>query len=133
MNFEELKQSLSEIPFNSHVGVRLVRLHTDGVTIACSIRGELLNGSGVLHGGVTATLADVAVGMALARHLGRSRAATTVELKINYMRPAAHGPVTARAHLLRVGAHLCSARVDIFDAAKRQVAAALLTYMILAQ
>jgi len=82
MTFEKLKQFLQEIPFNSHVGLKLVRLHKDGITIACDLRPELMNGSGVLHGGVTATLADVAVGMALARHLGRPRAAATVEMKI---------------------------------------------------
>jgi uncharacterized protein (TIGR00369 family) len=131
MTFQELKQFLTSIPFNTLVGLRLVRLHKDGVTIACHMRPELLNGSGVLHGGVTATLADVAVGMALARHLGRLRSATTVEMKINYLRPVVHGRITARSHLVKVGARLCCGRVEIFDAQKRPVAAALLTYMIL--
>jgi len=131
MTFAKLRQFLREIPFNSHVGLRLVRLHKDGVTIECPMRPELLNGAGVLHGGVTATVADVAVGMALARHLGRPRAATTVEMKINYLRPVAHGKITARSHLVKVGTRLCCGRVEIFDAEKRPVAAALLTYMIL--
>jgi uncharacterized protein (TIGR00369 family) len=115
VTFEELKQFLHEIPFNAHVGLKLVRLHKDGVTIECAMRPELLNGSGVLHGGVTATLADVAVGMALARHLGRPRSATTVEMKINYLRPVAHGKITARSHLVKVGSRLCCGRVEIFD------------------
>jgi uncharacterized protein (TIGR00369 family) len=131
MTFETLKQFLEEIPFNAHVGLRLVRLHKDGVTIECRLRPELMNGAGVAHGGVTATLADVAVGMALARHLGRPRAAATVEMKINYLRPVVHGKITARSYLVKVGARLCCGRVDIFDAEKRPVAAALITYMIL--
>jgi acyl-CoA thioesterase len=131
MTFDKLKLFLQEIPFNTHVGLKLVRLHKDGVTIECTIRPELLNGSGVLHGGVTATVADVAVGMALARHLGRPRAATTVEMKINYLRPAAHGKITARSHLVKVGSRLCCGRVEVFDREKRPVAAALITYMIL--
>jgi acyl-CoA thioesterase len=90
-----------------------------------------MNGAGVLHGGVTATLADVAVGMALARHLGRPRAAATVEMKVNYLRPVAQGKITARSHLVKVGSRLCCGRVEIFDAEKRPVAAALITYMIL--
>ena len=131
MTFEKLKEFLQEIPFNAHVGLRLVRLHKDGVTLACQLRPELMNGSGVLHGGVRATLADVAVGMALARHLGRPRAATTVELKINYLRPVARSKITARSHLVKVGARLCCGRVEIFDGERRPVAAALVTYMIL--
>jgi uncharacterized protein (TIGR00369 family) len=69
--------------------------------------------------------------MALARHLGRPRAATTVEMKINYLRPVSHGKVTARSHLVKVGSLLCCGRVDIFDTEKRPIAAALITYMIL--
>lgn len=131
MTFDKLQEFLLQIPFNAHVGLKLVRLHKDGVTIECTLRPQLLNGSGTLHGGVTATLADVAVGMALAQHLGRPRSATTVEMKVNYLRPVAHGKVTARSHLLKVGSTLCCGRVEIFDAEKRAVAEALLTYMIL--
>jgi acyl-CoA thioesterase len=131
MTFEKLKQFLQEIPFNAHVGLKLVRMHKDGVTIECRLRPELMNGAGVLHGGVTATLADVAVGMALARHLFRPRAAATVEMKVNYLRPVAQGKITARSHLVKVGSRLCCGRVEIFDAEKRPVAAALITYMIL--
>ncbi len=131
MNFDKLKELLLSIPFNQLVGLRLVRLHKDGVTIELPMRPELLNGQGVLHGGATATLADVAVGMALARHLGRPRSATTVEMKINYLRPVAHGKVVARSHLVKVGARLCCGRVEMFDGNKRPVAEALLTYMIL--
>jgi uncharacterized protein (TIGR00369 family) len=131
MTFEQLKQFLQEIPFNAHVGLKLVHMHKDGVTIECGMRPELLNGSGVLHGGVAATLADVAVGMALARHLGRPRAATTVEMKINYLRPVTHGKITARSHLVKVGSRLCCGRVEVFDVERRPVAAALITYMIL--
>ncbi len=131
MTFQQLKQFLHEIPFNAHIGLRMLRLHKDGVTIGCDMTPQLLNGSGVLHGGVTAALADVAVGMALARHLGRPRSCTTVEMKINYLRPVTHGNVTARSHLVKVGSRLCCGRVEIFDSAKRPVAAALITYMIL--
>ncbi|HLY18587.1 MAG TPA: PaaI family thioesterase [Bryobacteraceae bacterium] len=130
MTFEKLQRFLQEIPFNNHVGIRLVRLYQDGVSLECRLRPELMNGSGVLHGGVIATVADVAVGMALSRHSGRPRAGATVELKINYLRPVAQGKITARSHLVKVGKLLCCGRVEIFDAEKRAVAAALITYII---
>jgi acyl-CoA thioesterase len=131
LTFKESADFLKTIPFNAHLGIHLVRFHADGVTIGCTLRPELRNAAGVLHGGVSATLADVAVGVALTRHLGKPRAATTVELKISYLRPVADGKVTARSHLLRVGKTLCTARVDIFDGQKTPAAVALVTYMIL--
>ena len=118
-------------PFHQLIGIRLVRIHKDGVTIDCKLRPELLNASGVLHGGVTATLADAAVGMAITQRLGRAGAATTVEMKLNYLRPVSGRRITARARLLRMGSTLCVGRVDMFDDAKELVSTALVTYMLL--
>jgi len=113
------------------LGIRLVRIHRDGVTIDCKLRPELLNAYGVLHGGVTATLADAAVGMAITQRAGRTGAATTVEMKLNYLRPVSGRRITARARLLRVGSTLCVGRVDMFDDANELVSTALVTYMLL--
>ena len=44
--------------FNQYLGIRIANRHRDGITIECRVRKELLNFAGVLHGGVTATLAD---------------------------------------------------------------------------
>ena len=118
-------------PFNQLVGIRQVRIHKDGVTIDCKLRPELLNASGILHGGVTATLADAAVGIAITQRVGRAGAATTVEMKLNYLRPVSGRKITARARLLRMGSTLCVGRVDMFDDAKELVSTALVTYMLL--
>jgi uncharacterized protein (TIGR00369 family) len=120
---------LPETNFNHYLGLRVVRRHTDGVTVECRLRKELLNFSGVLHGGVTATLADVAAGQALGHLLKRH--STTVELKINYLRPITGRKVKARSHFVRIGKTLCIARVDVFDDKKNLAAVALVTYMIL--
>ena len=119
------------MPFNALLGIRLARVHADGVTIECELRDELRNGAGVVHGGVTATMADVAAGVALIRHFGGRRPVTTVELKINYFRPVADGKVYARAHLIRTGSTLCVGRVDLTDAKRNLVGVAIVTYMLL--
>jgi uncharacterized protein (TIGR00369 family) len=118
------------MPFNGLVGIRLVRIHKDGVTIDCKLRPELMNSHGVLHGGVTATLADAAVGIAITARLGRP-AATTVEMKLNYLRPVVGGKITARAYIVRMGSTLCIGRVDLSDDSKALVGTALVTYMLL--
>jgi uncharacterized protein (TIGR00369 family) len=119
------------MPFNRLLGIRVTRLHADGVSIECAVRDELRNIAGILHGGVTATMADAAVGIALARHFKGSRPATTVDLKINYLRPIAKGKAIARAHLLKVGSRLCVGRVDVFDAGRDLAATSIVTYMLL--
>lgn len=127
----ELRALLPKMAFNELLGIRLSRLHKDGVTIVCSVRDDLRNGAGFLHGGVTATLADACAGIALTRHFGGKRPITTVELKVNYFRPVAAGKVFARAHLIRIGSTLCVARTDLKDEERNLIATGLVTYMLL--
>lgn len=129
----QIREFLPKMPFNALVGVRLTRVHSDGVTIECTVRPELLNGAALLHGGVAATLVDAAVGVSLHRHFGGVRPITTVELKINYFKSVDSGKVFARAHLLRVGSTICVGRVDVTDSKKNLIGAAIVTYMILPQ
>lgn len=132
LNANETRGVLRKIPFAMLLGMRLARLHRDGIAIECTINDNLLNSAGALHGGVTAALADAAVGVAIHRHLGDHRPITTVEMKINYFRPVTEGRVLARSRLLRVGSTLCVGRVDIIDAQKRVMGAAIVTYMLFA-
>lgn len=119
------------MPFNTLVGIRIQRLHSDGVTIACPMADQLRNSAGVMHGGVLATVADAAVGIGLASHFGVRRPITTTEMKINFLRPIQDGTLMARSHLLRIGKRLCVGRVDMFDSKRKLAAVALVTYMLL--
>ncbi len=127
----QVRAVLGKIRFAGLLGVRLAALHRDGLTLECAVRKELLNSAGVLHGGVAATLADAAVGVALHYLLGSHRSITTVEMKINYFRPVTEGKIFARAHMLRMGSTICVGRVDIADSKRKLVGAAVATYMIL--
>ena len=117
--------------FNQVLGIKLVRRYRDGVAIEIALRPDMLNYSGALHGGVTAALADVAVGTAITEHFKGLSKATTTEMKINYLLPVTGGKLVARAHLVRIGKTLCVGRVDVRDTQRRLVAVALVTYMLL--
>jgi len=131
VTIEDLRRVAENMPFNKLIGLRVARLHSDGITLECAMRDELKNIAGMMHGGVAATLADAAVGIALARHFGGRRPCTTTDLKINYLRPIAHGKIIARSHLVRIGKNLCVGRVDLKDAQRKLAAVAIVTYMLL--
>jgi uncharacterized protein (TIGR00369 family) len=133
LDARETAKVVRAIPFNKFLGMRLSRLHRDGVTVACDIQRHLLNRAGMLHGGVSAALADAAVGIAIHRHFGGRRAITTIEMKINYFRPVAKGRAFARSRLHRIGSTLCVGSVDIADGRRQAIGTAIVTYMILAE
>jgi uncharacterized protein (TIGR00369 family) len=118
--------------FEDTLGVRVIRKHKDGVTVACPLRPDFVNSQGVLHGGVIASIADEAAWHALIHAYKSQQNCTTTELKINYLRPIAVTKVLARAYALRAGKTLFVSRVDIFDAEKRLAAIGVVTYMLLA-
>jgi acyl-CoA thioesterase len=120
-----------KIAFNSLLGIELLRAHPDGVTLRCKVKKELLNSHGALHGGVTASLADVAVGVAIQHRFRGKRSISTVELKVSYFRPVPSGALLARARLLRVGSTLCVGSVDLTDAHGNTVGTAIVTYIFL--
>jgi uncharacterized protein (TIGR00369 family) len=125
------RDSLTKVPFNALLGMRLHRVHRDGITVACTLRDDLRNSAGVAHGGVAAAMVDAAVGGAIQRHFGGGRLITTVELKINYFLPVTEGRIFARSHLLRVGSTLCVGSVDLTDEQGRAIGTAIVTYMLL--
>jgi uncharacterized protein (TIGR00369 family) len=122
---------IAKIPFNEFLGLEVFRAHRDGVTLRCRVRQELLNSQGVLHGGVTASLADVAVGVAIQHRFRGTRSISTVELKVSYFLPVTSGVLLARARLLRVGSTLCVGRVDLADTKGNLVGTAIVTYIFL--
>jgi len=131
LTLPELRKLSENMPFNKLVGIRVVSRHSDGVIVACSMRDQLRNSAGVMHGGVFTTVADVAMGVGLANHFGGRRSVTTTDLKINYLRPIQDGKLIARSHLLRIGRRLCVGRVDMFDTKRQLVGVAIVTYMLL--
>lgn len=127
---EALCERMKNLPFNNLVGIGVDEVHEDGVTISCAFREELMNMHRTVHGGVTATLADVAGGFATMVHYGAGRLATTVEMKISYLAPLKGPRVIARGRILKAGKTLCVIQVDVGDG-ESAGAVALVTYMIL--
>jgi uncharacterized protein (TIGR00369 family) len=117
--------------FEDSIRVQVVKKHRDGVTVECPLSKRLMNGAGVVHGGVIATIADEAAWHALVHAYKARRTMTTTELKVNYLRPIAGDKITARAYVLRAGKTLGVTRIDLFDGQKRLSAVALVTYMLL--
>lgn len=130
LTLKQVREFTKRMHFNTHLGIHVERVHKDGLTISLPLRDEFRNAANVLHGGLTATLADAAAGMSLVREFGGAMILTTIELKINYFRPIWGKKVFARCKLLRVGKQICVGSVDIHDDKGKHAGAALVTYMV---
>src|ERR1019366_6187788 len=85
------------MPFENTIQARVAREHADGVTVHVPLSPAYLNNAGVLHGGITATIADEAAWHAIETRFGYgARKSTTTELKVNYLRPIVGKKAIAR-------------------------------------
>ena len=85
---------------------------------------------GVVHGGVLATLADTAGGLATYMACPRGTRVATVEMKINFLEAVEAGTVFAEAEVVRRGRHIAVVDCDVRDERGRLVAKALMTFFV---
>ena len=81
-----------------------VALQVDGDTVVVEAGEEHLNPHGTVHGGVLATMLDVAMGSAVAEAGGDSP--VTVALTVTYLEPGRPGRLEARANVRKHGKRL---------------------------
>ena len=89
------------------------------------------NPMGTVHGGILCDLADAAMGFAYASTLEDGETFTTLELKINFLRPVWQTRLTATASVVQRGRTVGLVECDIADAEGRLVARASSTCMTL--
>lgn len=89
------------------------------------------NPMGTLHGGILCDVADAAMGMAYAARLGEGESFTTLELKINFLKPIRRGRLRAEARIVRGGRTVGLVECDVMDSDGSLVARASSTCMTL--
>jgi uncharacterized protein (TIGR00369 family) len=112
--------------------LRVVEVEGADWAMELDVTPKVINSSGVLQGGLMATLVDMVAGIALLRGEAPYQRGSTSELQISYLDGARVGPVLARAHVLRRGRRSAVVRVEVHDrgADDLHVATATLTFAV---
>jgi uncharacterized protein (TIGR00369 family) len=121
-------QTLLNLPFSKMIGMELVDIRPDEASIKIEMRDELRQPSGVLHGGVTATLIDTAMAFAVRTRLDITEATATIDLTVHYLRPHTAGTFTCNAKLVRAGKRIFTVTADVVNEDGKLIATGLSTY-----
>ena len=127
---EDLRQRIAASPFHSGFGVTVGRASPGEVLLAWEARPEHRNLQGLVHGGVLATLVDIAMGLAVRSVVGAGRRHVTIDLHVHYLRPTAPGRIEAVGTTLRVGSQIAFAEGSVIDEGGRTLVRASGTYSV---
>ncbi|MBK4784428.1 MAG: thioesterase family protein [Pantoea sp. Pent] len=147
---QEARRLIGEIfvyhmPFNQALGLELDRLEADYAELGLANKTMLVGNAAqqILHGGVIASVLDVAAGLVCVSHaLSRQQSISeeelrqrlsrmgTIDMRVDYLRPGRGERFVATSSLLRAGNKVAVARVELHNQQGDYIATATATYLI---
>ncbi|CUU55995.1 uncharacterized domain 1-containing protein [Parafrankia irregularis] len=123
-------------PISQVFDFRPVSADVGDVVFTCEPDESAYNPIGLVHGGLVCTLLDTAAACAVHTTLAAGTAYTSLEIKVNYVRPVQIVPsgtntLTAHGWVTRPGRRAAFAEADVRDAAGRVVATASSTCLVM--
>ena len=134
-----------QMPFHQLIGLDIVSYEKDAVELRIKMKPELVGNAvhGILHGGVTATILDVAGGMMVFAEVlenmkqvnqqtvfKRLHNLGTIDLRIDYLRPGRGEEFIATATVIRAGNKVAVARMELHNENGDHIAFGTGTYMV---
>lgn len=112
------------------LGAVLESVESGTATITCGFDEGLTQQHGLFHGGVVASLVDVACGYATLSVMPADREVLTVEFKIHFLKPARTERLIAVGQVVQTGRTLTVCEGSVFDATRTRVLARMTTTMM---
>ena len=106
------------LPFNVHLGIKAHHFERGCITLRLEPKPEFVGDPvrPALHGGLIATLADTAAGMAVFSIIKRSYTTSTIDLRVDYLRPGAvDQALFARSKVIRQGRRVCVIHTTLYQ------------------
>jgi uncharacterized protein (TIGR00369 family) len=118
-------------PVSRLIGFRLTSVKPGEAVIEFEAGDAHANPMGTLHGGILCDIADAAMGMAFGATLDEGESFTTLELKINFLKPVWKASLIATGRVVKQGRTIGLIECDVIDEQGSLVARAVSTCMIL--
>ena len=112
--------------FGKLLGLQVEEAEEGRVVISCQKRDDLLQQTGLLHGGVTGALCEAAAGYAGLTVLPEGYSVIGVEYKINFLRAITTDKAYAVAKVIKRGKQLLVMDVEAFNEGSDKVAAKMI-------
>ncbi len=116
----------NNIAFNLHLGMKVELVEPGHCVLRIPYRPELIGDPWrpALHGGVMSTIIDTAGGLAVFASLDQIGGVSTVDLRVDYLRPGLLEDVFCDATVIRAGNRVAQASMRVLQGPDRSYLAA---------
>lgn len=118
-------------PVAQLLGFNLVELDKGMAVFEMETSERLYNPMGTLHGGILCDISDAAMGCAFATTLAENESYTTVDIKLNFLKPVWNTKLRAVGKLIKRGNTIGLLECHVYDQKESLVAHSTCTCMIL--
>lgn len=126
-----IEGKVPQAPVARLIGFELVAIEPGSAVIELQTNEVHRNPMGTLHGGILCDIADAAMGIAYASKLNDDETFTTLELKINFLKPIWDARLRATGRVVRQGRTVGLVECDVTDETGSLVARATSTCLTL--
>src|SRR5499427_10582488 len=127
---QRIRESFDRQGFMRTLGAVLESIESGTVTITCGFGEGLTQQHGLFHGGVMASLIDVACGYAALSVMPADREVLTVEFKVHFLKPAQTDRLIAVGQVVQAGRTLTVCEGSVYDAPRANLLARMTTTMM---
>src|ERR1700684_3626631 len=116
---------------HKHLGVEVVDVTPEKVVLRVEVGSKVHQGYGILHGGVSALLAEGAASIGGAVSVGPDEIVVGTELNCSHLRSMTSGTLTAAATPIRKGRNVHVGAIELTDDDDRLICVARCTLQVL--
>jgi uncharacterized protein (TIGR00369 family) len=120
------------VPYWRTLGLELKEVAPGRAVFECEVREGLMQKRGIVHGGVLASIVDSACAVAAISTLWPKANATTINLRVSYLKPLSQGIFRAEGRCIKAGKTICFCEAQVFNDRNEIVCTASSELMIVA-
>ncbi|HEV3036187.1 MAG TPA: PaaI family thioesterase [Candidatus Angelobacter sp.] len=114
------------------LGLELKEVTPGRAVFECEVRESLMQMRGIVHGGVLASIVDSACAVAAISTVYPRANATTISLRVSYLKPLSQGIFRAEGKCIKTGKTICFCEAQVFNERNELVCTASSELMIVA-
>ena len=118
-------------PLLAYLGATLESVSTEEVRLRLEVSQYLLQGAGVVAGGILATMADEAMAHVVMANLKNGSKTATIEMNMRYLRSANQGVLFAVGRIARQGRTIITTEGEVRDQDDHLLALAGASFIVL--